>query len=790
MGKQFTREEKLAVLAQHEQASASGDQDRLLAVIGISQARFLEWWIDARDDTLTDDPVDVESSERDGSIYQLARLYRAVILQRYVPRGGIDPGTAAWTVVHHDDGSWRADYLARARGALRAVFDEAAMHPDDVLTTRLGTTTAQAIAQARAYVGVDTVPISVELDERIADVTERHNEREAEQKRLADWIRHVAHYAPSFTALDQWLRTTPFRELEPSTRYAHADVWIENPERWPPAPERADMLQVMFTRLGSLQGELPWLPDEDQRHLEVLRRRVVALHSDYIRGGKGNVALKWHWQHNVVRPWLKLSMEDFRTPAERAAPRPSVGEREQRTTAAIAAMCFYTVLAEWENAPVATTIAQIGALRRVFKGELPEQLHRERANLDRARATRTQQIEKVEQPASPSYVRRASPGVQNLFHAAETVRAYPNAAVVERYLSRRTDIKHLVSDVDVHVLKICDYTVNLATATRRVRTQLGPNQLPRIRAALLRSAGESGAYSFSIHRNDALSKQGTRTPDLALATARHGLDELEGKAQHGSIRREREYLEMVEQMQLNIAGSAVQWLEHLLAGDDEWLAGVERTQWRKLVNQAMHAAGDAMYRIMELWDDGELDGPRYITGFVSDRTFVFRAFEIYYRCACVSATVAATFGFDDPRELDYSAVLLDIYRQVTTLPFPIPGAVLPRLVHSILWHAFLAHAELPALHPDDVNDSLIALDGLTRPLAPDEEHDPAGKTTMTLARLKHLTNWLIEQGWSAGALGRVTPGSAVWHLLDDRSGGLYTLWREAFGEDLLAPHER
>jgi hypothetical protein len=242
-------------------------------------------------------------------------------------------------------------------------------------------------------------------------------------------------------------------------------------------------------------------------------------------------------------------------------------------------------------------------------------------------------------------------------------------------------------------------------------------------------------------------------------------------------------------MQLNIAGSAVQWLEHLLTGDDEWLAGVERSQWRRLVHQAMHAAGDALDLIGELWDHGELEGARYSTGFISDRTFVFRAFEIYYRCACVSATVAATFGFDDPRELDYPAVLLDIYRQVTTLPFPIPDAVLPRLVHSILWHAFLARAVLPALHYD-VNESLIDLDALTRPLAPEEEGDPSATTTMTLARLKNLTDWLIGREWSAGALGRITAGSAVWRLLDDRSAGLYGLWREAFGDDLLAPHER
>jgi hypothetical protein len=61
---------------------------------------------------------------------------------------------------------------------------------------------------------------------------------------------------------------------------------------------------------------------------------------------------------------------------------------------------------------------------------------------------------------------------------------------------------------------------------------------------------------------------------------------------------------------------------------------------------------------------------------------------------------------------------------------------------------------------------------------------------MTLARLKNLTDWLIGREWSAGALGRITAGSAVWRLLDDRSAGLYGLWREAFGDDLLAPHER
>lgn len=791
MGNQFTSEDKLAILARHEEAFASGDQDQLLATLGISKARFVEWWLDARDGTLTDDPPAIEPDIRDDSIYQLAVLHRAVILQRRVPQDGIANGRAAWAVIHNDDGSWRADYLARARSALRAIFDEIARHPDDVLHPRRGTTPEQAIAHARAYVGVDTVPSSIELDESIVDLSEQRKERAAEQARLADWAERISLHPSSFAALDQWFQTTAFRGFVHRTRHSGPVVWKVKAEMWPPEEERGDMLQIMHDRLGSLDNSLGWLTDDQDRHLEVLRRRVVALHSDYIRGGKGNVALKWHWQHNVVRPWLKLSMEDFRTQAERSAPLPSVGTRERDATAAIAAMCFYTVLAEWDDPRVSETIAQIGALRRVFEGELPEQLHRERATMHRARAARMQRAERVEQPPNPSYVRRASAPVQELFHAAETVRAHPNADVVQRYLSRRSTIKsRLMRDVDLHVLKICDYTVNLATATRRVRAQLRPGQLPHIRAALLASAGEAGAYSFSTHRNDALSRQGVRTPDLALATARHGLDELQGKAEHGSVRREREYLEMVEQMQLNIAGSAVQWLEHLMTGDDEWLAGIERAQWRKLVNQAMHAASDAMSRITELWDDGVLDGPRYITGYISDLTFVFRAFEIYYRCVCVSATVAATFGFDDPRELDYPLMLIDIYRQVTTLPFPIPDAVLPRLMHSILWHAFLARAELPALHDDDVNQSLIALDALSRPLKPEEKDDPDATTTMTLDRLKNLTDWLIGRRWSAGALGRITPDSAVWRLLHERSGGLYTLWREAFGDDLLLPHER
>jgi hypothetical protein len=87
---------------------------------------------------------------------------------------------------------------------------------------------------------------------------------------------------------------------------------------------------------------------------------------------------------------------------------------------------------------------------------------------------------------------------------------------------------------------------------------------------------------------------------------------------------------------------------------------------------------------------------------------------------------------------------------------------------------------LPALQYENLNESLFDKDALTRVLEPDESGDRTARTVMTYDRIALLTDWLIAHKWNAGWIGSVAENSPVWRTLNDRSDGLYKVWREDF----------
>lgn len=821
--KPYTRREKLDLLDAYADALANNPDhiEVWLEVLGVTSKRLAEWRAEQEAGRLTGDEAELPTHfAEDGSIAALAQLYRAHITQVRPGTRTVPVDSAAGLVIYDTDGNWRLDYLARARSALKAVITVATAAPEkflrpnaststktaeapaaeetDATQTPLADTPADAVAKVRAAWGIDRFPVldrptRPRAGQEVEDALAAAKAREAADRRMTRWTDQLAGNPLAYDALRDWYRRQeqPKYPLPPSSlrtppTWEHAD-----PTTWPPDGE-GQWLDEMARHLLGETLPLARLGDDRQRII-VLRRTVETI-SDYIRDNSQLTGAKFYYQHHVVRPWQWYSMEDLRTPEERMGTVKST-TRDKAIIAAIAAMALHTVLRDWDPKAAEATFKRAFDMFQAFSPTAPEQNYRQRAVTHRMQQARLPQLQVVATPNHPEFIRNVSERVAELFYESELLRMAPGRVMAGRYLAVRRVIQphDKATGNGNRVIQLADYAANLAVASPAVRKKLGPGQLLELRQMLLNStAGDP--LQAAARRNDALAMQKS-SYDGALTEALRGLNLLKQQRGDGA-KVERDQLIMEEQLCMNLAGSAVQWLEHLLGGDPEWQKTIEPRQWMLLTNFALHEANRAVEIIEQLHGGGELTAQRYADrGFLADENFVYRAWDILYRCICAATTVAVAFPSKNKnenvaRQHDFPQALDQAHLAITTIDKPIAVSELPRLLHSMLWHTFLAGGVLPALKPDTLNGSLVNMDALTRVLTPEEIADPNCETVMTYTRIALITDWLIQRGWTAGAMGLIQPGSRVWDVLDDRSGGLYSVWREQFDGLLLTSRDK
>ncbi|MDL9978654.1 hypothetical protein [Microbacterium candidum] len=779
--KRYTRQEKIDLLSAYADAIANNPDfvEVWVEAVELDPERLATWRQQLNADELVGDETELpEEFAQDGSIAALANLYRAHITQVKPGAHTVQQGSAAGLVVYDTYGAWRLDFLARARSALRTVISAAETEPEEFLKPH-GIEPATAIAAVRAAWGVDRFP-------RV-ERPEDPKAREAADRRIARWTDQVAANSKALDALKDWYRRQE-PSLIPLPRHPSPapPTWQEaDPKDWPRDGEGRWLKDMAEWLLGELM-QLARLGDERQRII-VMRRTAEAI-SDYIRDDRHLAGAKIYYQHHVVRLWQWYSMEDLRTPEERAGTR-KAGATDKPIIAAVAAMCLHTVLRDWDPKAAGATIRRALDMFEPFSPSRPEENHRMRAVAHRKQQAELPKLKIVSKPNFPAFIRNVSPAVAKLFFESDLLRMAPGPVKARDYISARRAIREAdrTRGNGRAVIQLADYAANLAVASPAVRKKLWDGQLRDLKAALLKST-QGEAMEAALRRNDALALQ-KRSYDGAITEGLQGLNTLKRQRQ-GGAKVLRDQLIMEEQLCMNLAGSAVQWLEQMLGGDPEWQEGIEQRQWTQLTNAALHHSTRAVEIIEQLHADGELATQRYSDGFLADENFLFRAWDILYRCTCAAATAAAAFKLDNQlRSRDYKSELNEVHLAVTTIDKPISVSELPRLMHSMLWHSFLSGGVLPALKYDTLNGALVDKDALTRVLTPEEIADPECQTVMTYTRIALLTDWLIQRGWTAGAMGLVQPRSRVWDVLDERSGKLYSVWREDFGTLLTSTRD-
>lgn len=776
--KRHSSAEKRSLLAAYRDAQNNAPHtiEIFLDVIDVPLARLAKWqWQLDHGELIGDEEENLPVLVGDGSLLLLGRTLRSVLTQSGRP-GRISHDSAVAKVVYDERGDWRVDYLARARSALTAVFDAFALDPGAVISPHSDTaTSAEAVAAVRASWGLDHLP-RIEWDEGVIAPTA--------DRRVDRWAETMCSSPIAYEALRTWYRSRPATESARLTVVSDKPpVWRARAEKWPPPAERAWIRDFAENRLGELPDLTTLIGDDSQ--LSVVLRLAVAQVDSYVQLSEGYGGMKIFFQQYIVRPWQGYTMMDLRTEKEKSdGLEPS--SRDELIVAAVVAMCLHGVVNDWNEAAAQQTIDRIFALQRPGSAERPEMNYRARSVASRQAQARFPKIQALPGKKRPGYIEKAHPRVFDMFCAAELLQLAPGATTADAFIQARSRVtlEMVHNEKNAMVSILADLAANLAIAPRRVRKQLDPKVVARIRGGLQRNPA-SKALGAADYRNEALALQNSDY-DGAIASGMKGLSSL--RMQHAQgLRRDRDMLIMEEQLEMNLAGSAIQWVEQLLAGEKTWQRDVvPREQWERFSNFAVHHATEAVAIIEHLLAEGELEGQRYNDGFLADANFVYKAHDILYRCTGAAAVAALTFPFGEPgRGEALIGQLETVHLGVTTIAHPIAPGELPRLMHSMLLHTFLTGGILPALQYKNLNPALFDKDAVTRVLDESEIGDPSARTVMTYNRIALLTDWLISRNWNAGWIGSVAEGSPVWKTLEERSGGLYARWRSDFGELLL-----
>ncbi len=791
----WSRAEKEAILDAYGKKAATKERQELLRVTGTTDTQIRIWQSEAATGALRDDASDLP----DGSngVLALAQFFRDMVTKGRAKRS-VSSDSLAGAVVFDDSGIWRANYLARSRRALKHIFDHLEPIGEAILSPSKGLNTADAFRTMRAYWGVDRYPTFVlprapsnaaaSVDELLAAGWED----DALRKKVARWTAAVLGHKASTDALREWLRNSPVAMVNSvSVAGPTAPSWHKVPvESWPVGDEGHEIDERVRKQLGPLD-ELTNLGD--QRYRRVLHRRTARLIDDYVGDLHGQMSLIAYLRTDVVRSWLpssltRLDIEDSSSPAATA--------KVQKVAAAIAALCLHDAIIDWDHGEMVEALnIEVMYTEDTVSAGTP--LDRERAAVIKKRfehenraleASATlivpQRRVQVTTPPLPAFVLESTEAVQDLYVKALQAQQVPDPVFVARYLKSRrlVDPKRLPTRSRT-VVVIADYVVGLVSS--RLHESVDAGQRGGVREALLASSNSAGsAYSLADSRNEAIDVQQSdpgRSIEIAWATLRRA-----ESASASSPRQLRQLHEMRQQLSLLITGTHAQLVEKefTLSSEELQQGSKDSTQYlHKLLIRGHTWADRALGLILDISrDNPTILGARFNDGYISDKSFIFTAYEMYHRMTCASALAQDVYKVAVP--LDFDDLLRTSYHRLTTYPHAIPDAGFARAIQSILLHAFLEGMKLPAL-TEDANSAFVRLDPVARPRSSRDRDSSAATTRITLERLDSLTNRLVEMNWDAGAIGRIRPGSPAWLRLDALSEGNYSRWRFRYGDTII-----
>lgn len=766
----LSAEAKRRLLAGFDVASSRGVGDEFLLVEGLSQDVLTEWRrLDAAGILDTAVPADRARGHvadiTPDDITTLWKLFRAVMTQRRIPSGrSVRVHAAARKVVMFDNGQWRSDYLARARLALTCVADSLADNADEVFGRgQVFYASSHCAATVRELWGIDRFPGAVR---RVLSAAERRS-HETARRRAERWSSDAAAHPTSRQALDRWLReVAPTLPSGPPIASEDPPVWQTRPELWPHGAEGEHVVRLTQDGLDGVN-----VHGGEDRFRQVLRRRALALHDNYLAGGEVGGEYFLYLRHAIARPWFQTeTLVDLRGNAE-------LGETERvpRSTravsAAIASMSMHLAVIDWSQYAMEEIVQTRWAMAIAFGGGSALDVNGRRVAAKGAGRS----VVEAKEPALPLFASDSRPEVRELFNSAQYLRLTVQPEFFNEYLSKRNALNwDGLNARDQRAVLLADYSVNLDATNRGLRDRLPDDAKARMRELLGQSSSAGPHYSVADARNQGLLFQ-DRDFEQSVRAGVNGLSQLARIESHRADSR-RSHAEMTEQLELFLAGTSVKWLEHLMTLSPIESKAVANAQWVQHVTGTLLWSARVVDSVKKLQDRAHLDHVRYSTGFLADDRWPFRAFETRYRSICAATTVlgAFTLGGDELALIRRGDLLRPAMADAATLE-TIDPAQLPRLTQSILWHSFLTGGELPflgsSLHP-----LLLREDHLTR--IEYEDDDDTATVQITLDRLILASQWLAERNWSTGSLTRIPRKSRFWSFLNDRSGGLYGEWRE------------
>lgn len=733
---------------------------------------------------------------------------------RHVIRGSEGMSTS-WTaaqlgplnqLVRDDDGVWRPDGLTAARLVLRRVVEAYRTAPPPARSRQDIAHTAKVIARRWGIDGfpsdavdgnpfIDRGDLSAPAKEAAAAPLLEYSDRSRWQAAVAG---HPNAIAAAAEPLDlDW--ATVDAEWSARKATAHPRWSFENRRSlsWPPEPDlpgsEGDWL---LSRLRDALNNDPRVvgPGEGDKArkaqlLMVLRRLAVDRHAAYLGARVDTQRHFFHLRHSMARVWFTNDLLDMGGAEEFGVTiEDSSDERQQilRSQASIARMEFYSVIHEWNQKTVDAVLDRRSSARRLFLGLdqlsdaftqfeerlLSRPLHVTEKRDDAARGEATLD------PSLPVFVRAANAKAREIFALALHVRSQPTRAVIREYLTLRRD-EDLRFDAMLPASKrtvlLADQSVSLDCVNIRDAA------LQKLLGELLKQSRVAGLEYAAFNRRDRAvlaTKEGTRE---GLART---IDEgIRGVTEVYRTRRmlddefsdvrvdERSSLETEHQMSLALAGGAVRVLEAFMSSD-------ARTQIEKRPEIVSREIAGALHwsartvKILEILETKEyLAKERYEMGYLSSLNWRVTTRVMRHRALCAAFAVSTAFLLRAkalPTVLD-----LDVaYEQMITTTQITRGNV-ASVLQGVLFHSFLTGGMLP--FPPRIAPALQDFDFLTA----DIDHRRTRRHSVHLDGRNRMvaTLRIFDEDWNYGVVGKVTPGTKIADLLDQRSHGEFSRWR-------------
>ncbi|WP_137772017.1 MULTISPECIES: hypothetical protein [unclassified Microbacterium] len=711
-----------------------------------------------------------------GNLIELARGYRRMVR-----------GEGTWTieelgplkaVVRDDRNQWRPDYLYRARQALVRCFEAAADTAPEPGAESEQDKRKAASKAVRAYWGVDAYPL--ERTEALGVSDDASPTQSALRQRLSDREHKVcvAAIAGGFRVQgDDDDPAPPSALLKPSDRTSpSAPLWdLNEPAAWPPVQsEREWLTREVTAYLG--EELIPGTgPVAQEQALQLLRRRAEELHRAYLdvtpKASEarriGTTARVQHLTYRVASEWFADDILDLRSGLAYA---PAVLRTDvarelvaiQRSQAALAALFFYSVVLQWQEAAMSRILRERMSVWGAYPRAAPALLKKEGASF------------KEHQPQDgPPFVQAArSREARSLFQQSLDIRQGAGVTDIDTYSRNRAKLDDVLSSLDLHsrrTILLADHGVHLYAAGK-----VGPSLSSVLDAQLQESSKARVEYAVFLMRDRSI-EIGKSNTLSALQASLVFLDEARHELRHavlddGTSRREYQVeLETRHQLDLATAGSTVKVLEQIMSNSRLQKPGSVNQAIVRRVRAPMQWADAALGALSELDKMGALVESRYRDGYLADASWHVQTRVIRLRCMCAEFTMQRALGLPahdnspTPEGIDIA------YRDLVTTK-QLTENNLPLVLQLTQWVAFLRGNSLP-----DVGASIaIAL----RKVEELSQFSPAGNARVAIDDVGYqkLSRRIKDASYDFGGLDRIDRASPVGTLFEAHSGGYFGRW--------------